>query len=54
MKNISLVLLAVLIGLSIFSCSPETNTSDNIPALADEENCCGEDSPIPPPPPTDD
>jgi len=55
MKNLSTIILITILSISIFSCTPQTNaTDDTIPAFLDEENCCGEDSPIPPPPPSND
>ncbi|SFB97930.1 hypothetical protein SAMN04489722_101387 [Algibacter lectus] len=54
MKNINVILLTAILGVSIFSCTPQTNTPDSFPVSIDEEECCGDDSPIPPPPPTED
>ena len=42
-------MLTVFLNIAFHSCSPQ-GISGNIPAATDEENCCGDDGEILPPP----
>ncbi len=54
MKKAYLILFLTLLNLSLYSCSPESNASDNNIQQTDETDCCGDDNPITPPPPPED
>ncbi len=47
MKKIYLIMFTVFLNIGMFSCTPTNNIDDNSP-----QACCGDDIPIPPPPPT--
>lgn len=47
-------MLTVFLNLAMFSCSPQSNTDGENPQQLDEPVCCGDDTPIIPPPPTED
>jgi hypothetical protein len=54
MKKIYLIMFTVFLNIGMFSCSPETIKDEVNPQQVEEPDCCGGDSPIPPPPPTGD
>ena len=54
MKKINIFLFTALLSVVVFSCTPQTNVSEDSSPQAIEQDCCGDDSPIPPPPPTGD
>lgn len=54
MKKTVLILFVVIFNLGVYSCSPESNTSDHDIQQTDKTDCCGDDNPITPPPPTED
>ncbi|MDW5291024.1 hypothetical protein [Formosa sp. PL04] len=52
MKRMHFILLLVFLNLGTYSCSPETNLTDEN-TTADLDNCCGDDGDIDIPPPDD-
>jgi len=47
MKKIYIILFTVFLNMGLFSCTPQSITSD----LQDTQACCGDDGELPPPPP---